>query len=101
MNIKEEHSNTMTKAVVIIRPMELGDISDAMKLSTAEGWNQTENDWRLLIENPENVCLLGQIGHEVVATTTAINYSNDEVWIGMVLVNREYRGLGVARSLLK
>lgn len=90
-----------TKVAVTLRPMELSDITEAMKLSTAEGWNQTENDWRLLIENPENICLVGQIGNEVVGTTTAINYSNEEVWIGMVLVNREYRGLGIARSLLK
>lgn len=90
-----------TKVAVTLRPMELSDITEAMKLSTAEGWNQTENDWRLLNENPENICLVGQIGNEVVGTTTAINYSNEEVWIGMVLVNREYRGLGIARSLLK
>ncbi|MCW3105628.1 MAG: family N-acetyltransferase [Segetibacter sp.] len=100
MNIKEEHPNTMTKVAVTLRPMELNDIGEAMKLSTAEGWNQTENDWRVLIENPENVCLLAESDKKVIGTTTAINYSNDVAWIGMVLVNREYRGLGVAKSLL-
>ncbi|WP_018612653.1 GNAT family N-acetyltransferase [Segetibacter koreensis] len=80
--------------------MKLSDINDAMKLSTSEGWNQTENDWRLLIENAENVCLLAEIDRKVIGTTTAINYSSKVAWVGMVLVNEAYRGLGVAKLLL-
>jgi hypothetical protein len=71
-----------------------------MKLSTAEGWNQTESDWKLLIENSENVCLAAESGKKVIGTTTVINYSNEVAWIGMVLVDKEYRGLGVSKSLL-
>jgi len=71
-----------------------------MRLSGDEGWNQTENDWRLFIENPVNVCLLAERDNKVVATTTSINYGNEESWIGMVLVDKEYRGLGLSKSLL-
>ena len=80
--------------------MEPSDIRDAMKLSNAEGWNQTENDWKLLIEIPENVCMVAECGNRVIGTTTAINYSNQVAWIGMVLVDKEYRGQGISKSLL-
>ena len=80
--------------------MELSDIGSAMKLSGAEGWNQTEKDWKLLIENTGNVCMLAECGNKVIGTTTAINYSNQVAWIGMVLVDKEYRGQGVSKSLL-
>ena len=80
--------------------MQLSDIVYAMKLSNAEGWNQTEKDWKLLIENPQNVCLLAEGNKKIIGTTVAINYSNQIAWIGMVLVAKEYRGQGVSKSLL-
>jgi ribosomal protein S18 acetylase RimI-like enzyme len=83
-----------------IRPMRTADIASAIKLSKAEGWNQTEKDWKLFIENPGNVCLLAEFDNNVIGTTTAINYSNKIAWIAMVLVDKEYRGRGVSKSLL-
>jgi GNAT superfamily N-acetyltransferase len=90
----------MGKAAFILRQMEPGDIESAMKLSTAEGWNQTEKDWKLFIENPENICIAAECDNKVIGTTTAINYSNHVAWIGMVLVDQEYRGQGVSKVLL-
>ena len=90
----------MEKTALTVRAMQLSDIESALKLSTAEGWNQTEKDWKLLIGNPGNVCLLAEYGNKVVGTTTAIIYSNQLAWIGMVLVDKEYRGQGVSKLLL-
>ena len=90
----------MKKTAFILRPMELNDIGSAMKVSTAEGWNQTEKDWKLLVENPGNVCIVAECDNKVIGTTTAINYSNQVAWIGMVLVDKEYRGHGISKSLL-
>jgi len=90
----------MQKTAFILRPMELSDIGSAMKLSKAEGWNQTERDWKLFVENPGNVCLVAECDKKVIGTTTVINYSNQVAWIGMVLVDKEYRGLGISKSLL-
>ncbi len=90
----------MRKADFIVRPMQQGDIVQAMKLSTAEGWNQTEKNWNLLIENPQNVCLLAEYNKKIIGTTTAMNYANQIAWIGMVLVDKEYRGQGVSKLLL-
>ena len=81
--------------------MQIGDVPAAMKLSTAEGWNQTENDWKLFIKNPANSCLVAECKNKVVGTTTAINYSQRIAWIAMVLVDKEYRGQGISKSLLE
>ena len=90
----------MRKTDFIVRPMQPGDIVDAMKLSNAEGWNQTEKDWKLLIEEPQNVCLLAECDKKIIGTTTAMNYANQIAWIGMVLVAKECRGQGVSKLLL-
>lgn len=83
-----------------IRDLSLSDIPDAMDLVLTEGWNQTIKDWQLLINNPQNVCLAAEIKGKLVGTATAINYNNEVAWIGMVLVNSEYRGRGIAKILL-
>src|ERR1044072_5441540 len=83
-----------------IRPMQLDDVRQGMRLSTAEGWNQSEKDWQLLIENPDNICLLAEANGTVIGTTTAVDYAIEETWIGMVLVDKAYRGLGVSKALL-
>lgn len=36
----------------------------------------------------------------IIGTTTAINYANRVVWIGMVLVDKEFRGRGISKSML-
>ena len=90
----------MKKAAFIIREMVPEDDIGAMKLSTAEGWNQTENDWKFLIENPRNTCIVAEYSNTITGTTTAMNYSNKIAWIGMVLVDKEFRGQGVSASLL-
>ena len=90
----------MRKTDFIVRSMRPGDIVYAMKLSNAEGWNQTENDWKLLIESPQNVCLVAEYNKKIIGTTTAMNYANQIAWIGMVLVAKESRGQGVSKLLL-
>ena len=90
----------MRKTDFIVRPMQQGDIVYAMKLSNAEGWNQTEKDWELLIESPQNVCLLAECNKKIVGTTTAMNYADKIAWIGMVLVAKECRGQGISKLLL-
>jgi len=85
---------------LIIRSMRPEDVRHGMSLSTSEGWNQTENDWRLLIENPGNICIQAEVHGKVIGTTAAINYAGEEAWIGMVLVDKDHRGRGVSKALL-
>jgi GNAT superfamily N-acetyltransferase len=88
------------KATFILRPIRPDDIEGAMRLSTQAGWNQTEKDWKLLMKNPQNACIVAEYDKKVIGTTTAINYSNQIAWIGMVLVDQEYRGQGISKALL-
>src|SRR6476619_2273692 len=90
----------MNKIPFTIRSMQMSDIENGLRLSITEGWNQTEKDWKLFIENPQNICIVAEAGNKVIGTTTAINYSNQLAWIGMVLVDKAYRGMGVGKLLL-
>ena len=91
----------MDELAFTLRPLHLSDIDGAMELSSAEGWNQTKNDWKFLIESPGNICMAAECDNKIIGTTTAINYSNQVAWIGMVLVDKEYRGHGFSKMLLR
>jgi len=80
--------------------MTSGDLDQALGLSIEEGWNQTKKDWRLLLENTDNVCLVAEIGGRIIGTATALNHSGKVAWIGMVLVDKPMRGLGVGKMLM-
>ena len=57
----------------IIRPMTADDLGQALGLSGDEGWNQTEKDWRLLLENPDNICIVAEKDKKVAGTATAMD----------------------------
>ena len=66
-----------------------------------EGWNQTMKDWRLLLDNPDNVCIVAEKDNRVAGTATALNHGNKVAWIGMVLVDKSLRGQGAGKMLLE
>jgi len=85
----------------MIRLMQSSDIGAAMRLKEAAGWNQTSQDWaNCLAVEPEGCWVCEQDGR-VTATTTAICYGSDLAWIGMVLVDPEFRNRGLARRLME
>jgi len=91
----------MKNAPVKIRHLKLSDIPDAMQLVLAESWNQTEKDWEILIRGSQNICFAAIINNQLVGTATAINYNNIVSWIGMVLVDKKFRGQGISKLLLE
>ncbi len=70
------------------------DLPAAMALKAAAGWNQTENDWRLLLKLQPDGCFVLESEAGVVASATAFCYSRRLSWIGMVLTLPEFRGRG-------
>ena len=78
----------------------LSDMDSLMKLKNVEGWNQLEKDWALLINYKESINLVAVLDDLIVGTITAINYANTVAWIGMMLVDRDYRGRGISKLLL-
>ena len=86
---------------VNIRLLFESDISAAMKLKEAAGWNQTEADWRRLIKLEPNGCFAAIENDRLVGTTTTTTYGDDLAWIGMVLVDPQYRRRGIATRLME
>ncbi len=84
-----------------LRVMTIPDIPAGMRLKEIAGWNQTPADWeRFLSASPEG-CFVTEVEGRVVGTATTINYEDRFAWIGMVLVDPDYRGRGIGTRLLE
>src|ERR1041384_2137139 len=84
----------------LVRKLRCSDIPDAMRLTAAAGWNQTEQDWiRMLTLSPEG-CFCVECDGAVVTTTTAICYDRELAWVGMVLTAHQFRRRGFAKLLI-
>ena len=84
-----------------LRTMTAEDISQAMQLKDAAGWNQTTTDWaRFLSATPEG-CFVAEYHGDVIGTSATIIYEGRFAWIGMVIVDKQYRGQGIGTYLLE
>ena len=83
-----------------MRRLRAEDIPAAAQLSAQAGWNQTEEDWRTLLELSPEGCLAIEVDGHLAATTTLLCYGRRLAWIGMVLTKAEYQRRGFARRLL-
>jgi GNAT superfamily N-acetyltransferase len=83
------------------RLLTLHDVPAAMELCAEAGWNQTIDDWRMLIERDSNACFGLDLEGDLAATTTLVSYGTRLGWIGMVLTRKRFRRRGCARALLE
>ena len=83
-----------------MRRLRVEDIPAALQISAQAGWNQTEEDWRTLLELSPDGCLAMEVDGHLAATTTLLCYGCRLAWIGMVLTKGEYQRRGLARTLL-
>src|SRR6266478_3636031 len=83
-----------------VRLLNAGDIPAAVQLSAEAGWNQTREDWQVLVDLAPEGCLAAEVNGELASTTTLFCYGRRLAWIGMVLTKVSYRGRGLARGLL-
>ena len=90
----------MTEAGEKLRRLRAEDIPAAAELSARAGWNQTQEDWRTLLELSPEGCLAIEVDGVLAATTTLLCYGCRLAWIGMVLTKTEYQRRGFARTLL-
>jgi GNAT superfamily N-acetyltransferase len=86
---------------VKIRRITIADLSQAMSLSADEGWNQNRNDWRMVLDNPDDICLGAEKDNVILGSSNTINYGKEVAWIGMVLVRTEHRGKGLGKLLFR
>ena len=85
---------------VIIRLLEEADMPAAMRLKNLARWNQTESDWLRLLKLEPAGCFAACVDDLVVATATTTRYGSELAWIGMVLVDPEFRRRGIASGLM-
>jgi GNAT superfamily N-acetyltransferase len=83
-----------------IRLLRTSDISGAIRLTRAAGWNQLPSDWKRLLMLEPDGCFTLESGGHVAATTTAVCYGRELAWLGMVLTAPEFRRRGFAESLM-
>src|SRR5580692_7466210 len=84
----------------MVRLLHEQDTPIASQLSAEAGWNQTEDDWRMLLHLSPANCFGIDVDGRLVATATLICYGKELGLIGMVLTNRAYQRRGFARTLL-
>jgi len=77
------------------RDMTEADLADGLRLSRASGWNQTLEDWRLLLASGPGLFRVGVENGRVVASGGAVRYGDALAWICMILVEPESRGRGL------
>src|SRR5215813_5643733 len=87
-------------SAVELRVMKESDIPAAMRLKESAGWNQTEQDWERLLRLEPDGCFCATIDGRMVGTLTTTTYQGELAWIGMVLVDPEYRRQGIANRLM-
>ena len=83
-----------------IEPLTLSDHDGALALSTAIGWNQRAEDWRMLLRIAPSGSFAAVADGRVVGTAIGIDYGRFG-WIAMMLVDPAYRGRGLGARLLE
>jgi GNAT superfamily N-acetyltransferase len=86
---------------ITLREMTLADIPLGMRLKTLAQWNQLEPDWEILIKAGKQANIVACYQAEEAGTATTLSYQNRFSWIGMVLVDPAFRGMGIGTALLQ
>jgi predicted N-acetyltransferase YhbS len=85
----------------VIRQMTQADLPAADELRRLAGWNQTPEDWRVLLSFEPNGCFVAVPEGTVVGTVTTTTYGRTLAWIGMMLVHPDYQRRGIATRLMQ
>jgi len=84
-----------------LRAIQPADFDYGMLLCKLVGWNQTPDDWRRLAElTPGGVMVCEEDGL-LAGTAATICFDRRVAWIGMILVHPDFRGRGIATSLMQ
>jgi Acetyltransferase (GNAT) domain/Acetyltransferase (GNAT) family len=81
--------------------MTVQDISFGLKLASLAGWNQTEADWAMLLEQSTPGSFLACYNQVEAGTITTVTYQKRMSWVGMLLVAPEFQRRGIGAALLR
>jgi GNAT superfamily N-acetyltransferase len=86
---------------VEIRQWMPGDIEAMLRLCSLAAWNQTGQDVRRLVALEPQGCFAACAAGQLIGTVTTTTYGSALAWVGMVLVDPEFRRRGIATALMK
>ncbi len=86
-----------------IRPFTLNDVDFAVEITDGEGWGYSKEDFTLmfLMGVGDNFIAEEEPSKHAIGMLSTYDYGNKVAWIGNVVVQKEYRHKGVAKSLVK
>jgi GNAT superfamily N-acetyltransferase len=92
----------VTAASEPLRALRLGpaQAEAAFALSAEAGWNQTVDDWRLMLGEGEATGQITAAGR-LVASALIVPYRERLAWISMILTSEPFRGRGLATRNLQ
>ena len=76
------------------------DIDFAMKMKNHVKWNQVPADWNRFIDLDPEGCFIAELDGVPVGTGTTTTYGDKVAWIGMIIVDENYRRHGLGRSIM-
>ena len=85
---------------LIFRTLNEADLDSAVALSSEAGWNQTADDWRLMIRGGRTFGVEAPDGC-LAASALAYVYEERVAWIAMVLVTADWQRQGIATELMR
>jgi creatinine amidohydrolase/Fe(II)-dependent formamide hydrolase-like protein/GNAT superfamily N-acetyltransferase len=97
----EENPRYAGAGGIAIREMRPDDIPSGIRIKEEAGWNQTESDWQLFLQSDPQGCYAAVHMGGVVGTVSTLKFANQLAWIGMVLVDPEFRGMKIATRLMR
>ncbi len=86
--------------MIHIRALTADDLPLGMQLKEQAAWNQTEADWRRLLDMEPEGCFVAEVDGRPVATTATCIFGS-VAWVAMVLVDRMARGRGIGTALMQ
>jgi GNAT superfamily N-acetyltransferase len=86
--------------MIAYRTMKFSDIDAGLSLCRAANWNQLAHDWELFLHLNSQGCRVAIAEDRVIGTVTTIRYQHFFSWIGMVLVDPDFRRQGIGMQLL-
>jgi predicted N-acetyltransferase YhbS len=81
--------------------MKESHLPAADELRRLAGWNQTPEDWRVLLALEPEGCFVAVEEGRVIGTVTTTTYDRQLAWIGMMLVHPEHRRRGIGTRLMQ
>lgn len=86
--------------MIQLRVMTVADLPLGMRLKSQARWNQTEADWRRVLELQPDGCFVAELDGQGVGTT-CVSVFGEIGWISMVLVEESVRGHGVGKRAME